>query len=98
VVYELRKDFPDAKIMLLAIFPRGSGPNDSNRKKCETANKIIAKLHDGKHVFFTDINSKFLKEDGSLIGFRPNENLHPIEDGFDIWGAAVAPILKEWVK
>ena len=98
VVYELRKDFSDAKIMLLAIFPRGSGPNDSNRKKCETANKIIAKLHDGEHVFFTDINSKFLKEDGSLIGFRPNENLHPIEEGFDIWGAAVAPTLKSWVK
>jgi len=98
VIYELRKDFPDAKIMLLAIFPRGSGANDSNRKKCETANKIVAKLHDGKHVFFTDINSKFLKEDGSLIGFRPNENLHPIEEGFDIWGAAVAPTLREWVK
>ncbi len=98
VVYELRKDFPDAKIMLLAIFPRGSGPNDSNRIKCEKANKIIAKLHDGKNIFFTDINSKFLKEDGSLIGFRPNENLHPVEEGFDIWGAAVAPILKSWVK
>ncbi|MBN1182626.1 MAG: hypothetical protein JXB49_10090 [Bacteroidales bacterium] len=98
VVYELRKDFPDAKIMLMAIFPRGLGPNDSNRKKCETANKIIAKLHDGEHVFFTDINSKFLKEDGSLIGFRPNENLHPIEEGFDIWGAAVAPTLKSWVE
>ena len=98
VVYELRKDFPDAKIMLMAIFPRGSGPNDSNRHKCETANKIIAKLHDGEHIFFTDINSKFLKEDGSLIGFRPNENLHPIEEGFDIWGAAVAPTLKSWVK
>ncbi len=98
VVYELRKDFPDAKIMLMAIFPRGSGPNDSNRRKCETANNIVKKLHDGKHIFFTDINSKFLKEDGSLIGFRPNENLHPIEEGFDIWGAAVVDTLKEWVK
>jgi lysophospholipase L1-like esterase len=98
VVYELRKDFPDAKIMLMAIFPRGSSPNDPNRRKCETANKIIAKLHDGKHIFFTDINSKFLKEDGSLIGFRPNENLHPVEEGFEIWGASVAPTLKSWVK
>jgi len=51
VVYELRKDFPDARIMLLAIFPRGNGPSDPNRKKNEEANKIIAKLDDGKHVF-----------------------------------------------
>ena len=98
VVYELRKDFPDAKIMLLAIFPRGSGPNDSNRRKCEAANRIIARLHDGKHIFFTDINSKFLKEDGSLIGFRPQENLHPVEEGFEIWASAVAPTLKNWIE
>jgi lysophospholipase L1-like esterase len=98
VVQELRQDFPDAKIMLLAIFPRGSSANDSNRKKVETCNKIISKLHDGKHVFFTDINAKFLKPDGSLIGFRPSDNLHPIEEGYEIWASSVSPTLHEWVK
>jgi lysophospholipase L1-like esterase len=98
VVLELRNDFPDAKILLLAIFPRGSGPNDSNRRKCEEANRIIAKLHDGKHVFFTDINSKFLKPDGSLIGFRATDNLHPVEEGYEIWASAVAPTLKSWIQ
>ncbi len=98
IVLELRNDFPDARIMLLAIFPRGFGPNDSNRRKCEEANKIIAKLHDGQHVFFTDINSKFLKPDGSLIGFRTTDNLHPVEEGYEIWAAAVAPTLKSWIQ
>ena len=58
VVLELRKDFPDAKIMLLAIFPRGTGPTDYSRIKNEEANKIIAKLDDRKHVFFTNINDE----------------------------------------
>jgi lysophospholipase L1-like esterase len=98
VVLELRNDFPDAKIMLLAIFPRGSGPNDSNRRKCEEANKIIAKLHDGKHIFFTDINSKFLNDKGGLIGFRPTDNLHPVEEGYEIWASSVAPTLKIWIN
>ncbi len=98
VVLELRKDFPDAKIMLLAIFPRGATPNDANRKKVEAVNQIIAKLDDQKHMFFMNINAKFLNENGGLIGFRPNENLHPVEEGFDIWGAAVAPTLKSWVQ
>jgi lysophospholipase L1-like esterase len=97
IVLQLRKDFPDAKIMLLAVFPRGSGPGDANRKKNEVANKLIARLHDGKHVFFTDINSKFLKEDGSLIGFG-NDNLHPNAEGYEIWAQAVAPTLKSWIK
>jgi len=96
-VFELRKDFPDAKILLLAIFPRGAGPNDSNRLKNEEANAIIAKLDDGQHVFFKNINSKFLKEDGSLIGFRP-DNLHPTEEGYEIWASAVEDTLKNWAK
>jgi len=97
VVYELRQDFPDAKIMLLAIFPRGNGPSDANRIKNEEANKIIAKLHDGKHVFYTDINSKFLKENGSLIGFG-TDNLHPNAEGYEIWGQTVASTLKGWLN
>ena len=98
VVLELRNDFPDAKFMLLAIFPRGTGPNDANRKKCEEANKIIAKLDDQKHIFFTDINSKFLDDKGGLIGFRTTDHLHPVTEGFEIWAAAVAPTLKGWIN
>jgi len=98
VVLELRNDFPDAKIMLLAIFPRGTGPNDANRKKCEEANKIIAKLDDQKHVFFTDINSKFLDDKGGLIGFRTTDHLHPVTEGFEIWASAVAPTIKSWIN
>ena len=43
---------------------------DANRRKCEEANKMIAKLDDHQHIFFTDINSKFLDDQGGLIGFR----------------------------
>jgi lysophospholipase L1-like esterase len=97
IVLELRKDFPDAKIMLLAIFPRGANANDTNRIKNEEANKIIAKLHDGKNIFFTNINDKFLKPDGSVIGFGA-DNLHPNAEGYEIWAKAVIDTLKNWVK
>ena len=96
-ILELRKDFPDAKIVLLAIFPRGAGPNDSNRRKNEVANKIIAKLHDGKHVFFMNINDKFLDADGKLIGFR-GDNLHPTAVGYEAWASAVGPTLKSLMQ
>jgi beta-glucosidase len=97
VVYELRKDFPDAKIMLLAIFPRGAGPTDANRVKNEEANKIIAKLDDGKHVFFRNINDKFLNPQGQLIGFRA-DNLHPTAEGYETWAQAVSDTLKGWAR
>jgi lysophospholipase L1-like esterase len=97
VVWELRRDFPDAKIMLLAIFPRGNNASDANRIKNEEANKIIAKLHDGKHIFFTNINDKFLNPDGSVVGFNA-DNLHPSAQGYEIWAKAVADTLKGWIK
>jgi lysophospholipase L1-like esterase len=97
-VIELRKDFPDAKILLVAVFPQGARPTDANRLKVEEANKIIAKLDDQKHVFFLNLNSKFINENGGLIGFRPSDNLHPVTEGFEIWISSVAPILKSWVK
>ena len=97
VVYELRKDFPDAKIMLLAIFPRGAGPTDASRMRNDDANKIIAKLDDGKYVFYKNINDKFLDAQGTLIGFRP-DNVHPNPQGYEIWANAVGDTLKAWIK
>ena len=89
VVLEMRKDFPDAKILLLAIFPR-SLPGDPVRDKITEVNKIISKLDDQQRVFYMDIGAKFVDEKGYFLpdSFRP-DNLHPQAKGYDIWGAAV---------
>ena len=98
VVPEMRTDFPQAKILLLAIFPRGL-PGDSVRDKITDINKIIAKLDDQRHVFYLDIGPKFLDERGAFLpdAFRP-DNLHPRAKGYDIWGAAVKDKLAELMK
>src|SRR5215471_14869202 len=98
VVQELRTDFPQAKILLLAIFPRGV-PGDSVRDKIADINKIIAKLDDQRHVFYLDIGAKFLDEKGYFLAgsFLP-DNLHPVAKGYDIWGAAVKDRLADLMK
>ena len=98
VVLEMRKDFPDAKILLLAIFPRAV-PGDPVRDKIAEANRIIARLDDQKHVFFLDIGAKFLDEKGVFLpgAFRA-DNLHPQALGYDIWGAAVKDKLAELMR
>ena len=98
VVLELRNDFPNAKILLLAIFPRGV-PGDSVRDKIAEVNSIIARLDDQRHVFYLDIGAKFLDERGYFLkdAFRP-DNLHPLAKGYDIWGAAVKDKLAELMK
>ena len=98
VVQEMRTDFPNAKILLLAIFPRGN-PGDSVRDKIAEINRIIARLDDQRHVFYLDIGAKFLDASGAFLPdtFRP-DNLHPVAKGYDIWGAAVKDKLAELMK
>ncbi len=97
-VLEMRKDFPNAKILLLAIFPR-SIPGDLVRDKIAEVNKIISKLDDQRNVFFLDIGAKFLDDRGFFLpdSFR-GDNLHPQAKGYDIWGAAVKDKLAELMK
>lgn len=98
VVMELRKDFPDAKILLLAIFPR-STPGDPVRDRIAETNKIISRLDDQQHVFYMDIGPKFLDEKGAFLpGTFRNDNLHPQAGGYDIWGAAVKDKLASLMK
>jgi beta-glucosidase len=98
VVLELRRNFPDAKILLLAIFPRGL-PGDPVRDKIAEVNRIVARLDDQKHVFYMDIGSKFLDDKGVFLAdaFRP-DNLHPQAKGYDIWGEAVSARLAALMK
>jgi len=98
VVMELRRNFPSAKILLLAIFPRAL-PGDPVRDKIAEANQIIAKLDDKKNVFYLDIGQKFLDDKGVFLpdSFRA-DNLHPQAKGYEIWGEAVSAKLAELMK
>jgi len=98
VTMEMRRDFPNAKILLLAIFPR-SVPGDPVREKIAEVNRIISKLDDQQHVFYMDIGARFLDDKGVFLpdSFRP-DNLHPLAKGYDIWGEAVSAKLAELMK
>ena len=98
-VNELRKDFPNAKILLLGIFPRGA-PTDPYRKTIADVNTIISKLDDQKHIFYLDIGPKFLDADGVIppdIMSEPSP-LHPTEHGYEIWAEAVKDVIAKLMQ
>jgi lysophospholipase L1-like esterase len=88
VVLELQKDFPQAKILLLGVFPRGR-PNDPVRATIADINRTIAKLHDGERVHYLDIGAKFLAPDGTIPADVMSDLLHPGPKGYEIWAQAV---------
>lgn len=97
VVLEMRKDFPKAKILLLAVFPRG-GANDPVRTTIAEINKRIAKLDDGEHVHYLDIGPKFLDADGNISKDIMSDGLHPTTKGYEIWAEAVKEPLAEMLE
>jgi len=94
VVLELQRSFPQAKILLLGVFPRGR-PNDPVRETIAEINRTIAKLHDGDAVHYLDIGDLFLAEDGSIPRDVMSDLLHPGPKGYEIWAQAVIEPLTE---
>lgn len=93
IISELQKQHPESKILLLAIFPRGEKADDPLRKLNTAINKVIAGYADGKKVFFLDINSEFLDDDGTLPKSVMPDLLHPQEAGYATWAKAMEPTI-----
>lgn len=105
IVNELKKQKPTMKILLLGVFPRGSAPKDAAKAeakqlqpKIKAINDVIAKLDDGKTVFYKDIGGKFLDEDGALPRSLMPDLLHLSPKGYEIWAEAIKADVEKLLK
>jgi len=101
----IAKKQPQAKTLLLPIFPRGADATDKLRIKNEKTNAIIKGYADGvwkrlfgsEKVIWVDFNAKFLDEKGDVKWCMP-DRLHPNAAAYkDIWLPSVLPYFKEIV-
>jgi lysophospholipase L1-like esterase len=95
ILKEMRTRQPDAKILLLGVFPRGEKADDPYRPLVKQINEGLAKLADNQHIFYMDIGDKFLSPDGTLSRDVFPDALHPNEKGYQIWADAILPKVKE---
>lgn len=96
IVLDMQTRWPDTKILLLAIFPRGE-PDHIARPEIAQINAIISKLHDGEQVHYMDIGEVFMEEDGSIPRDVMSDLLHPSPKGYELWAGAVKDKLVELV-
>lgn len=88
VVLSLQRHFPEAKILLLGVFPRAT-PDSPLRPQIAEINSIISRLHDGEKVFYKDIGHIFLAPDGTIPTSIMSDGLHPSPEGYRLWAEAV---------
>jgi len=92
IVEEFKKQQPQAKVLVLGIFPRNNARAPEQTPVMNATIKAIntglALLADNKQVFYKDIGDKFL-----VSGIVPTEimadGLHPTAKGYQIWADAI---------
>jgi lysophospholipase L1-like esterase len=98
IVEEFKKRQPQAKVLLLGIFPRNADAANPLRATIKEINGKLEKLADNKQVFYKDIGAKFLTADGTLTTEVMADGLHPTAKGYQIWADAIIEDVKKLMK
>jgi N-acetylglucosamine-6-sulfatase len=92
---DLAWKWPNTKIILMSVFPRGATRDDPLRKINSQINEQVKTLADGKRVHGLDINERFLDKEGHLSKEIFPDLLHLAPAAYDTWAEAVSSKLKE---
>lgn len=98
IIQKLHTKMPEAKLLLLGVFPRGEKPDDDLRKQAAEINRQIKELADLDHVYYADIGATFLEEDGTLSQDVMPDFLHLSAEGYRRWAKAIEPRVRELLK
>jgi len=103
IICRLRTKLPQTRVLILAIFPRGSDRQRDNKSqdaefnpqwaKNEKAGKLASKIADNKMIYYLDINKAFLNKKGVLTREVMPDLLHPEEKGYRIGAQAMEPTI-----
>ena len=100
VVDRVRSKLPDAKVLLLGVFPRGSNrdktvPTVGPDPRVARINARLAAFDDGRAVRYLDIGVAFLDDAGQVSRAIMPDFLHLNRKGYQLWADAIEPRLWE---
>jgi N-acetylglucosamine-6-sulfatase len=98
IVNEFLKRQPQAKVLLLGVFPRGAAADNPFRASIKAINAKLATIADNKRVFYMDIGDRFLAPDGTLPTDVMPDGLHPNAAGYRIWADAIRARVRELMQ
>src|SRR6516165_5702799 len=94
IVEEFKKQQPQAKVLVLGVFPRNNARDAKQtpilNATIKAVNVGLSQFADNKQVFYMDIGDKFLV-DGLVPTDIMADGLHPTAKGYQIWADAITP-------
>jgi lysophospholipase L1-like esterase len=85
---------PEAKILILGVFPRGPAIHAPKNASVDALNAKLKDLADGKKVFYLDVGPSLAEPDGSISLEVMPDKLHVALPGFLRWMDAMKPTLQ----
>jgi len=85
VVAQLRERLPEARILLLGLWPREAAPDAPLRHAVEEVNRRIKTCGDGSGIIYADIGGVLLEPGGSLSPAVSPDRLHFSEEILHAW-------------
>jgi len=95
VCMRVRSKVPEAKIILMAVFPREEKPTHPRRILINQINKLLEAFANENNIDFVDIGPKMLAPDGTLPREIANDFCHPTEKGYQIWANEIREMVDE---
>lgn len=95
VILRVRAKTPEAKIILMGVFPRGQNASDPKRPQVEALNKILKETYGTvPGITFLDLHDQFLQPDGAISRELMSDFLHPSDKGYAVWAKALKDAMK----
>lgn len=90
----VRSKLPNAKIILMGVFPREEKPDHPRRFQIAEINRLISEFGKMPDITFLDIGSSLIESDGTISKDIMFDFCHPTQKGYQIWADALNPLIK----
>lgn len=93
VALQAKAKCPGAKMVLMAVMPRGEKPDNVQQKALDEVNALLPEVAKTTGATLIDLKDKLRGPDGILTKEVMPDFLHPAEKGYAIWAEALKPHL-----
>jgi lysophospholipase L1-like esterase len=94
----VRTKIPNAKIVVMALFPRESDPGNPRRVLINQVNGQLKVLADHQNISLINIGPEMLNPDGTFLPGMMLDFTHPTDRGYQVWADALKPFVNAAIK
>ena len=95
ICMHVRSKVPEAKIILMGVFPREQSPTHPRRILINEINQLLSAFANENKITYVDLTAKMLSPDGTISKDIMSDYCHPTDKGYQIWVDQIRDLLAE---